>query len=46
MIHVRFDGHDFSERDLAIRAGICLGGRDRDFDLQSLVGVMERQPEE
>lgn len=27
-----------------ISAGICLDGLDRDFDLQSLVGVIEQQP--
>ena len=26
-----------------VSSGICLSRRDRDFDLQSLVGVMEQQ---
>ena len=43
-----FDGEyhssAISKQDLTvISSGICLSGLDRDFDLQSLVGVIEKR---
>ena len=40
----QFHTSAISKEDLTVvSAGICLSGRDRDFDLQSLVGVMEQE---
>ncbi|MFB2918334.1 MULTISPECIES: hypothetical protein [Aerosakkonema] len=42
-----FHSSAISKNDLTVvSSGICLSGRDRDFDLQSLVGVIERRNDE